>query len=151
MAPARVAFPLADAIRDYVVNRDSLQTIADRYAVSMGTVKNRLHEVGVVDSYRRRDQQGYKNHNFKDGLSRASVNRRTKEVLLAAGIDLTICQNCGDKFDHPLNRHHKDQNRANNELNNIENLCVKCHNSGWPNARHPRKRGQDGRLLPNGG
>jgi 5-methylcytosine-specific restriction endonuclease McrA len=38
------------------------------------------------------------------------------------------CQKCGyDKYVSVLDVHHKDYDRTNNELDNLEVLCVRCH------------------------
>ena len=54
-----------------------------------------------------RDQTGIHNSQYINGLSKASVNRLSKQVL--------------------LNRHHIDKNRADNSNNNLQVLCVSCH------------------------
>ena len=73
-------------------------------------------------------QDGPLNHNYKDGLSRGTINRTTKRVLLSVGRSLFTCERCGYTGRIPLARHHKDHNRANNEPDNLEVLCVSCHN-----------------------
>jgi hypothetical protein len=39
-----------------------------------------------------------------------------------------VCNNCGyDEYKEGLQVHHKDKNRSNNELVNLEILCATCH------------------------
>lgn len=85
-------------------------------------------------------QSGSKNPSWKGGTSRSTIRRIVKKLLVEAGIDLYLCQKCGKRGDKPLNRHHKDHNRSNNVLENIQVLCVVCHNSGWNGAEHVRQR-----------
>jgi hypothetical protein len=41
-----------------------------------------------------------------------------------------ICVVCGDKRKHLLQRHHKDNNPDNNDTDNLEWQCIKCHTKG---------------------
>ena len=75
-----------------------------------------------------RDQRGVLNPNYYNGLSRATVARTAKEILLKNRRDLFTCERCGKKSDIPLPRHHKDRDRSNNKIDNLEVLCVSCHN-----------------------
>lgn len=65
---------------------------------------------------------------IKDGLSRSTIERRTRRILSELGRDLHLCERCGyvDKFQE-LPRHHKDRNRTNNEVGNLEVICKTCH------------------------
>lgn len=38
-----------------------------------------------------------------------------------------VCVRCGASLEHGFHRHHKDGNRANNEVDNLELLCPECH------------------------
>lgn len=70
--------------------------------------------------------------------SRACVNKANKadwkpefttvrKKMLARGM-LTKCVRCGyDKHPEILGVHHKDRNRKNNDLSNLEVLCPNCH------------------------
>ena len=70
--------------------------------------------------------------------SRACVNKAAKEVWrpdfatvrknMAKRDMLTACVRCGyNAAPHILGVHHKDRNRRNNELSNLEVLCPNCH------------------------
>lgn len=75
------------------------------------------------------DQEGSKNPNFKDGLGRSTIERKTRKLLKEAERDLHKCERCSFTYkEQELPRHHKDRNRANNSLSNIEVLCWACHN-----------------------
>lgn len=88
-----------------------------------------------------RDQRGDKNPNYKNGLSRATINRLTKSVLIAVGKDLFTCERCGHTATIELPRHHKDRNRANNASTNLEVLCIPCHNKEHMQEKRRRRNG----------
>lgn len=75
-----------------------------------------------------RDQTGDKNPNFQNGLSRSTVERITRRVVVMSGRSTHICERCDD-MSHPeeQHRHHKDRDRSNNTPENIEVLCPTCH------------------------
>lgn len=85
-------------------------------------------------------QDGERNHEWKGGTCRSTIRRTCKRILEKAGIDMFVCQSCGKRSTIRHQVHHKDQNRVNNNVNNLEVLCVRCHNSGWIGARHVRPR-----------
>lgn len=137
----------ASAVQFYEAGK-SLTAIAQHMGCSAGAVANNLRKHGVeIDSTRRRDQTGEKNHNFKGGLSRSTIRKLTAKVLSDAGRDLYLCERCGYRGVQPLDRHHKDRDRSNNDISNLEVLCVRCHNSGWEGAEHRRLHGINGRFI----
>jgi len=55
-----------------------------------------------------------------------------------------VCEICGEVVHgRRLHIHHKDKNRRNNDLNNLQVVCVSCHN----NVIHKRKRDELGRFT----
>ncbi len=59
----------------------------------------------------------------------------------------SICEECGEVVSGKrLHVHHKDKNRRNNDLRNLQIVCVKCHN----NVMHKRQRDALGRLMKEG-
>jgi len=90
-----------------------------------------------------RNQYGPMNPNYKGGDSRASINRLTKKLLTEVGRDLFKCERCGTTRDVELPRHHKDRDRSNNEIENLEVICVACHNK---EHMHERPRNKLGRF-----
>jgi|KBSMisStandDraft_5_1062788.scaffolds.fasta_scaffold16212_5 hypothetical protein len=92
-----------------------------------------------------RNQWGAKNSNYKDGMSRGTINRASKRALRSVGRDLYLCENCGRRGKIKFPRHHVDRNRANNSPDNLLVLCQSCHN-----VEHMKERQRDslGRLLP---
>lgn len=55
-----------------------------------------------------------------------------------------ICEICGTAAEgRSLHIHHKDKNRNNNNLDNLQVVCVLCHN----NILHPRERDSFGRFI----
>lgn len=62
-------------------------------------------------------RSGSKHPNWKD----ESTNYRSK-------VDITSCERCGyNTYINILQVHHKDRNRQNNTLENLEVLCPNCH------------------------
>ncbi len=56
----------------------------------------------------------------------------------------SVCEECGEVVSGKrLYAHHKDKNRKNNVLNNLQIVCVKCHN----NVMHKRQRDTLGRFM----
>jgi len=50
-----------------------------------------------------------------------------RKAMLARGL-INKCERCGfDQYPQILGVHHKDRNRNNNEINNLEVLCPNCH------------------------
>jgi hypothetical protein len=50
-----------------------------------------------------------------------------RKAMIARGL-LVKCNRCGfDEFPQILGVHHKDRNRNNNEMDNLEVLCPNCH------------------------
>lgn len=79
-----------------------------------------------------------KSHNFKTRpledvlvLSKHENTVRLKLRLLKEGLKQKVCENCRKKKwlgkEMPLELHHKDGNRKNNLLSNLELLCPNCH------------------------
>lgn len=83
---------------------------------------------GIHGWHRKTDQRGVLNPNWQGGMSRATIARTTKRVLQQAGRNLFVCERCAAHREVELPRHHKDRNRANNKIENLEVLCVPCHN-----------------------
>jgi len=60
-----------------------------------------------------RDQYGINNPNYKNGIGMYKQSKQTS------------CNRCGTT--KKLCVHHKDENRANNSLENLETVCRRCH------------------------
>lgn len=63
-------------------------------------------------------QGGTKNNNWKGGVANSYYRK------IAFDHYGKVCQRCGGKA---VLVHHKDENRYNNELPNLEPLCKRCH------------------------
>ena len=77
------------------------------------------------------NQEGLNNHMYKDGVgiySKKAFNNKRH-----------FCERCGSEEN--LLAHHKDHNRSNNELYNLEILCKRCH------QEHHAKRDNLGRYT----
>jgi 5-methylcytosine-specific restriction endonuclease McrA len=103
-------------------------------AVKLGCTQTNISSICRTHSIRwdrgaaARDQRGKNNPNYIDGLSKSSVERLTRQIVIDAGRSLYLCESCGDlnKFQEQQ-RHHKDRDRSNNVSSNIKVLCSKCH------------------------
>lgn len=118
---------------------DSARLLARLCGVGIGTIHNRLREYGANEPNRRRDQSGSNNAMYKNGLSRATISRTTRVILREARINQQLCMRCGaqkPRHEGRHNVHHKDRNRANNTLENLEVLCVSCHAIEHNNPRN---------------
>ena len=49
-----------------------------------------------------------------------------RKILKRRGIEIKECSKCG--INRKLVVHHIDKNRKNNDINNLQILCFKCHN-----------------------
>tara|TARA_R110002126_G_scaffold1738_3_gene10438 strand:+ start:8026 stop:8499 length:474 start_codon:yes stop_codon:yes gene_type:complete len=65
---------------------------------------------------------GCSNVFFKKNWSNGSTYRA--KALRSYG---SLCGNCGESRLHVLQVHHKDGDRQNNEVDNLEVLCANCH------------------------
>jgi len=99
---------------------------AYKHAVKTGRIKN----PGVG---RGGDQDGVKNPNWKNGIG--IYNKKAFNHLPH------ICNRCGEGED--LLVHHKDHDRGNNELSNLEILCKGCHQH-----HHTVRDEHTGRYIP---
>ena len=120
---------------------------AEHLGLSVASVRSLCSRNGIIGwptGAASRDQRGSKNPFYKNGLSKATVSRETKRVVLASGRSLYLCERCGSMRKVELPRHHKDRNRANNDSSNIEVLCIPCHNK----EHIPERIRKQGRFLP---
>lgn len=67
-----------------------------------------------------KDRHGPNNPNWKGGRSQTYVSN-------LYSVEGKLCERCG--ADEDIVRHHKDEDRANNDQSNIEILCRGCHSS----------------------
>jgi hypothetical protein len=113
--------------------------------IALPTIRAICERNNVRWKWQVRDQYGEKNSSYINGMGRSTVERLTRRVVINTGRCLHICERCGDynRFQEQ-NRHHKDEDRTNNDASNIEVLCVTCHTS-----EHNLKRKRDfyGRYI----
>lgn len=108
----------------YCSNRCRSATVAYNHAVRTGRIKN----PGVGSGG---DQLGTKNPNYKTGIgtySQRAFNYYGKK-----------CNRCSST--RHLLVHHRDEDRKNNHISNLEVLCKKCH------QRHHETRDEKGRYT----
>ncbi len=88
-------------------------------AITETVVRDWLKKLGI---YEPRHARGKQVHNWKGGVRLTDARRAM--LIQKAG----KCSRCGYKK-HPeiLQVHHKDRNRRNNNVDNLEVLCPNCH------------------------
>lgn len=79
------------------------------------------------------NQEGENNHAYKNGIK--SYRKRALKTKN------NKCEICGELNNEKLLVHHKDHNRKNNELHNLEILCNRCH------REHHNIRGINGKFI----
>lgn len=84
-------------------------------------VRNKEHIMSKVAEYRKEHPEMVKTINRKYNQKK---NAPYHTVLANAGID-RVCEECGSA--EYVCTHHKDHNRSNNSLDNLQWLCVRCH------------------------
>lgn len=101
---------------------------ANLLSTSRSVLSAFCHRHSIKSRYTQGAQQGNKNAEIH-GMGWNTIKRLTKRILLESGRDIFTCERCGhkDRWNSPLARHHKDRNRLNNTLDNLEVLCPTCH------------------------
>lgn len=73
-------------------------------------------------SYHNRFKSGKSHPSFRNGSSTSTYRKLAFEEYGK------VCNRCGyDKHEQVLEVHHKDRNRKNNKISNLEVLCANCH------------------------
>ena len=86
-------------------------------------------------------RRGRASPGWKDGRNKISGDIWRKVALLNKP---PICEICGSYVEgRNLHVHHKDKDRTNNSLDNLQVVCVECHN----NVLHIRSRDNLGRFT----
>jgi len=124
----------------YWVLKKSLGGIAQEVSASSPTVKGWMREVevplrtpaqrGALSSQKRLAQR--ESHPWWRGKG-GNPHVRARRMLLRSNVPRR-CARCGEERLRLLNAHHKDGNRDNNVLGNLQWLCTKCHartHFGW--------------------
>src|SRR5215467_4541517 len=100
--------------------------IGRKLGVPQNTVNRYLREFGLSDPLRRPKQSGELGNNWQGGTSRSYINRLTKKLCEDNNIPLNLCQVCNSVWSQNLDRHHIDEDRSNNVIENIVVLCPAC-------------------------
>lgn len=140
--PARLSFDIERQILD-LNGKVSQAEVCHRFGISLPTVR-RICQYWEVNWIRHLpDQYGKNNPSFKDGMSKSTIERLTRRVVLSDGRCLLTCEKCGGfNKDKEQDRHHKDRNRSNNNPSNIEILCTPCHVKEHNKERTRSENGQ---------
>lgn len=117
--------------------------VAQIIGVTQSEISRCLRYYGLSWDRQTKMQDGEANSSFKNGLARSTIERKTRSLVIQQGKSLTTCERCNFVGEEELPRHHKDRDRSNNTIENIEVLCRTCHNK-----EHIQERSRDnlGRL-----
>lgn len=75
---------------------------------------------------------------LKKGVNYNSFRLRNR--LVSAGLKQNVCEICGKSGDeYTLELHHIDGNHFNNELSNLQVVCLQCHHD-TPNYKKPKSK-----------
>lgn len=136
--PDRIRVSLVTQMRN---SGHMLKDVAFELNVSRSTVTALSRKNKIIWARGARD--GNKNAEIH-GQGHNTIKRLTRRVLLANDRDITICERC--KWKQPLGeslaRHHKDRNRLNNDISNLEVLCHSCHSLEHKDDRPRNQAGQ---------
>jgi len=97
-------------------------------------IKEILTENGVYNGHAHNKGKSYIKISNEDFFKKSDKSRNywnIRQALFKRGIKDKRCENCGlDKWmekDIPVEIHHKDGDKLNNNINNLEVLCPNCH------------------------
>lgn len=124
-------------IKQWIKEDLSKNEIARRLSCKTDTL-NKCLEIMNIQYVGNKSGKGIKKDNSKympfDVYIETSENIQTNKIrqkLLKDGLKAHMCEICGNTewngFPIPLEIHHKDGNRQNNELDNLQILCPNCH------------------------
>lgn len=133
-----------DQLVKAVATSHSIRTVLEKIGLTPAggnyeTVKKQIQELNLDTShFLGQAILRNKTHNYNTRpLDRILVHGklentwRLKNRLLLEGLKENQCEHCGKTkwlgFPIPLELHHKDGDRTNNSLQNIELLCPNCH------------------------
>jgi Zn finger protein HypA/HybF involved in hydrogenase expression len=131
---------LAEAVKSSFSMRAVLQQIGLTPAGgNYESVANRIRELDLDTSHflgqaiLRGSTHSYSTRPLEEVLKHAKLENtwRLKQRLLNENVKEYCCEHCGNTEwmgrPIPLELHHKDSDRTNNALHNIELLCPNCH------------------------
>ena len=110
--------------------------------INMAVKKRKIPttEIGVGSGNSSKNKGHYTHGSFKTGIQAYRNIYKDAHIIPRKG-DKMCCEICGsDKF---TCIHHKDHNRENNSIENLQCLCKKCH------QKHHIKRNKKGQFTAN--
>ena len=104
----------------------SYAAVAEDFGEGASVISSFCRYHGIKSSF---NQGGQPNNNnaMVDRTGRSTIKRLTKKILIKAQRNLFKCERCDFIDVNELPRHHKDRNRNNNDISNLEVLCRSCH------------------------
>lgn len=109
--------------------------------INMAVKKRKIPttEIGVGSGNSTRNKSHYNHPSFKTGIQAYRNIYKDAYIIPRKDGKKMICELCGsDKY---MCIHHKDGNRENNSLDNLQCLCKKCH------QKHHIKRDKKGKFT----
>ena len=126
-------------ILNWIKNGLSKQEMSRRLSTDIKTLNRYLLKLGIEYHGKQAWNEGSfyarKTYmSFNEYVNRENVNINTNKIrkkLLRDGFKKHICEQCGNtewmNQPIPLEVHHIDGNKNNNELSNLQLLCPNCH------------------------
>ena len=109
--------------------------------INMAVKKRKIPttEIGVGSGNSTRNKSHYNHPSFKTGIQAYRNIYKDAYIIPRKDGKKMVCELCGsDKY---MCIHHKDGNRENNSLENLQCLCKKCH------QKHHVKRDKKGKFT----
>lgn len=109
--------------------------------INMAVKKRKIPttEIGVGSGNSTRNKSHYNHPSFKTGIQAYRNIYKDAYIIPRKDGKKMVCELCGS--DRHMCIHHKDGNRENNSLENLQCLCKKCH------QKHHVKRDKKGRFT----
>lgn len=131
---------MTNIIRDLYLQGYSGREVAKMVGMSKSTTLKIIKELGISrPNIQYQDKYGRFNKKGKTSKPQQKLCN-TKQTYRRIIKEDSVCEICGKEGF--LEVHHIDRNRDNNERDNLQILCPKCHKD-----QHPRKRDSKGRFI----
>lgn len=127
-----------DLIRQWIEENISKAEIARRLSCKADTLENYLKKMNIQYSGNKSGKNiktfnhpSYIPFDIYIKVSKTIQTNKLRHKLIKEGLKEAKCERCGNVewngLPIPLEVHHKNGDKENNELNNLEILCPNCH------------------------
>lgn len=127
-----------DLIRQWIDEKLPKAEICRRLSCGKDTLKKYLKKLGIIydgnqsgEGFKKFDNPRYIPFDEYIKVSKGVQTNKIRKKLFKEGLKEKKCEKCGNIIWNglpiPLEVHHKDGNKENNMLDNLEILCPNCH------------------------